>query len=421
MKLSRPRSITKKIKKRLTSNSLLFIDELNNKLVRGWATSKSSSSISVVIEISSSKEQVCVVANVFRPDVRRSGQHSTGLCGFALDISSWADKKVTVRILGEYEESKLREFAPSFFIHIPKTAGTSFKRAAEKYFGSDGIVKNYGSKSPETTPWVKDVVLDEKDFPLLYSNLKEKGIGLYTGHINAFPAANVFKIQNIITFVRNPSEQVISHYNHYSRWYEYTKSIKEFVQTPGFKNLQSRHLKGLPIQLVGFIGVTEQYSKSVDLFNKYSGWNLKIREDNVNEKKAIASAEHSIEKLISTENLDDFRLYACVKKLLEERHALEILNKEWCYSFIDRMDEKHISGIAYMAKTENYVVILILEKDKLLKRCISNELRPGLLRLGIPNKGFVGFSFALPSNVDLSEISVVVEATGQVLQRKFEL
>lgn len=415
------RSITKKIKKTLGSSSLLFVDELNGEFIRGWAASKSNTSSSVVIEICSSKEKICVVADVYRPDVRRSGQHSTGFCGFDFDLSSWADKNVAVRVLGECKAPKLSSFTPSFFIHIPKTAGTSFKRAAEKYFGNDGIVRNYGAKSPETTPWVKEVVLNDKNFPLLYNKLSNDGIGLYTGHVNAFPAANVFKIQNIITFVRNPTAQVISHFNHYSRWYDYSKSVEEFISSPGFKNLQSRHLKGLPIQLVGFIGVTEQYSKSIDLFNVYSGWNLVTREDNANEKKNITSVEPSVEELIALKNSDDFRLYSCVQSLLEERCALDAQKKEWCYSFVDRVDEKYISGVAYMANSESSVLILIYEKDKLLGSCLSNELRPGLLRLGIPNKGFIGFSFALPAGIDLSGVSAVVEATGQILQRKFEL
>lgn len=415
------RSIANKIKKTISSNSSLYIDELNHDLIRGWAALKNSADSSVVIEISSSSEKRCVIANEYRPDVRRSGRHSTGLCGFSFDISSWADKNVDVRILGECASSGVGRFSPTFFIHIPKTAGTSFKRASEKYFGADGVVKNYGAKSPETTPWVKDVVLNDKNFPLLYDNLSKDGIGLYTGHVNAFPAANVFNIQNIVTFIRNPKEQVVSHFNHYSRWYKYKKSISDFAVTPGFKNLQSRHLKGLPLQLMGFVGITEHYSESIDLFNVYSGWNLEAREDNANEKKNITTVDNSIGKLISAENITDFHLYECGKRLFEERYAMEAQNKEWCYSFIDRLDEKRVTGIAYMAKSKGDVSILIYEKDTLLGRCVSNELRPGLLQFGVPNKGFIGFSFTLPSEIDLDEVVVIVEATGQILQEKFEL
>jgi hypothetical protein len=414
------RSITKIIRKRITSNSSIHIDELNNNLIRGWVSLKSNTSSSIVIEIYSSNEKKCIIANEYRPDVRRTGSHCTGFCGFTFDISSWADKDVAVRILGECSTPSMKSFTPSFFIHIPKTAGTSFKRASEKYFGADGVVKNYGAKSSETTAWVKDVVLNDKNYPLLYDNLSRNGIGLYTGHVHALPTANIFQIQNIITFLRNPLEQVISHFNHFSRWYEYKKNISEFVITPGFKNLQSRHLNGLPIQLVGFIGITEKYSVSIDLLNTYYGWDFEAREDNANEKKNITSVEKSINDLVDLENADDFRLYACVDKLFEERRALNALDKEWCYSFIDQLDEKHVSGVAYMAKSVSNVSVLIFEKDKQLGCCVANELRLGLIRFGVPNKGFIGFSFILPKSIDLSEILVVVETTGQVLQNRYD-
>lgn len=415
------RSISKKIKKSLISDSLLYVDEVNDHFIRGWAASKSCASNSVVIEIRSSVECVCIVANQFRADVRRSGQHSTGFCGFKFDLSTWEDKAAEVRVLGECEQTESADFNTSFFIHIPKTAGTSFKRAAEKYFGIDGVVRNYGAKSPETTPWVKDVILKDNNYPLLYEKVTKAGVGLYTGHVNAFPTANVFRIQDIITFIRDPYEQVISHFNHYSRWYGYEKSVEEFVVNPGFKNLQSRHLKGLPIQLVGFIGITEQYSESISLFNKYSGWNLKAREDNTNDKKNVSSVDDSLKKLIASKNENDIRLYTYVVKLFEERIALESKNKEWCYSFIDRFDEQCVSGVAYMANEEGCVSLLISAQGMPLGRCVANELRPGLLRFGVPNKGFVGFSFVLPSGIGPDDISVAVESTGQKIQRKINL
>ena len=41
---------------------------------------------------------------------------------------------------------------PLFFIHISKTAGSSFRVAAERYFGKEHVFYDYGPKANETNP-----------------------------------------------------------------------------------------------------------------------------------------------------------------------------------------------------------------------------------------------------------------------------
>ncbi len=48
-----------------------------------------------------------------------------------------------------------------FFVHIPKTAGTSFRLGAESYFGRERIVYDYGKGSPASTPVVVDTLYAE--------------------------------------------------------------------------------------------------------------------------------------------------------------------------------------------------------------------------------------------------------------------
>ena len=37
------------------------------------------------------------------------------------------------------------------FVHIPKTAGTSFRLGADQYFGEKMVCRDYGPKAPETS------------------------------------------------------------------------------------------------------------------------------------------------------------------------------------------------------------------------------------------------------------------------------
>jgi len=412
-------NIPKKLKRIVAVNKTLHVDVNDDRMVKGWAASNADRSLSVVVSIMSSSDSVSIVANQHRPDVRRVGLHSTGLCGFQYDISSWADKKTTVAIIATVSSSDIADFSPAFFVHIPKTAGTSFKRAAQDYFGKEGIVRNYGLKSIETTPWVKDVVLLDKNIPMLYRRLKQEGIGLYTGHLVSLPTANVFPIKDIVTFMRQPMAQVLSHYHHYARWYDYGKSIEDFIKNPGFKNLQTRYLKGMPLQLIGFVGLTEKYTESVKLYNSFMGFNLEVREDNINSHHSADEISIELSSLIAEHNKEDNRLYDLAASLLDDRLKLVNSGKEWCFSFIDNLDEKAVTGVAYVQSSDKPVSLVIKNNDLAIGRCVANGSRSGLVQFGVPNNGFIGFSFSLPENINSKDISVEVELTGQVLQRKF--
>jgi hypothetical protein len=413
------KSISDKVKGSVVVNKTLNIDVNDDCMVKGWAASNSDRSLSVLISIVSSTDSISIVANQHRPDVRRVGLHKTGLCGFQYDISAWVDKKVTVSIVNVINNDKEVDFAPSFFLHIPKTAGTSFKRAAQEYFGKEGVVRNYGKESIETTPWVNKVVLENKDFPTLYRRLKQEGIGLYTGHLTAQPTANVFPIKNIVTFMRRPMAQVLSHYHHYVRWYNYENTIENFVKNPGFKNLQARYLKGLPLQLVGFIGLTEEYAESINLYNSFTGFNLEVREDNINSHNSAAAIPNKLSLLIAEHNKLDNVLYDQAVSLLNERSRLVKSGKDWCFSFIDRLDESEVAGVAFMQSDDKPVNLVIKHKRKVIGHCVANDFRPGLVQFNVPNKGFIGFSFSLPAKFNHRNISVEIQSTGQVLQRKF--
>lgn len=405
-------------KKLSIANKTLHIDVNDERVIKGWAASNADLSLSVVVSITSSSDSVSIVANQHRPDVRRAGLHNTGFCGFQYDISNWADKEATVTVISVVNSRDVVDFSPVFFVHIPKTAGTSFKCAAQDYFGTEGIVRNYGLNSSETTPWIKDVVLLDKNIPKLYQRIKQEGIGLYTGHIAALPTANVFPIKDIVTFMRQPMVQVLSHYHHYVRWYGYEKPIEDFIKNPGFKNLQTRYLKGMPLQLIGFVGLTEKYTESVKLYNSYKGFNLEVREDNINSHHSADEISSELTSLIAEHNKADNRIYDLAAALLNDRLRLVHSGQEWCFCFIDNLDNKIVTGVAYMQLSNEPVSLVIKSNGLDIGHCIANCSRPGLVQFGVPNNGFIGFSFAIPETVNSNDISVEVESTGQVLQRK---
>ncbi len=408
----------KKLKNIIVKKILPFryeLDESTETLVRGWAKSNNNSTCSVIVKLSSRSNSSIIVADQYRADVRRVGQHATGFCGFNVDVSSWGNKKIAVTVLGELDNKITTDFDPVFFSHIPKTAGTSFKKAAQEYFGVNGVARNYGKKSVETTPWIKDVLLDNQDVSDFYNQLCKEGVALYMGHTHLMPAANVFKAVNLVTFLRNPVSQVLSHYNHYCRWYEYKKPVTEFVRNAGFKNLQSRFLKGVPLQFIGLVGITEKYDESIVLYNDLTQHNLKSRVDNVNDKKSLTSIDSELKDLIKLENNADLELYNWAEKVFDYRLSMLKDNKPWCFGFIDKQEKGVIAGVAYWGGSEDQIEVVAYLRNKEIARGQANQIRPGLVRFGVPNKGFIGFVLSFSEDVNIQDILVRVSTTGQLL------
>ena len=100
--------------------------------------------------------------------------------------------------------------------------------------------------------------------------------------------------------------------------------------------------------------------------------------------------------MIAEHNQEDDILYDQVVSLLNERLQLARSGKDWCFSFIDRLDDNIVAGVAYMALDDKPVTLVIKNNGGVIGRCTANGCRPGLMQFGVPNNGFIGFSFALP-------------------------
>ena len=68
------------------------------------------------------------------------------------------------------------------FVHIPKTAGTSFRIAAQEYFGKKNTFYDYSSKSDETSKEIIDTVYSAKDPYKFYSMLSKHEHSFLSGH-----------------------------------------------------------------------------------------------------------------------------------------------------------------------------------------------------------------------------------------------
>jgi hypothetical protein len=116
---------------------------------------------------------------------------------------------------------------------------------------------------------------------------------------------------------------------------------------------------------------------------------------------------------------EDKILYDQTMSLLNKRSRLAKTWQNWCFSFIDRLDESAVTEVAYMQSENEPVSLVIKHKGVVIDRCVAYGFRSGLVQFGVPNKGFVGFSLLLLARLDHRNILAEVESTGQISQRKY--
>jgi len=307
------------------------------------------------------------------------------------------------------------------FLHIPKTAGSSFRKAAETYFNIQNTYYDYGIKSTETHP---------KILELDYQNQDRFAAGTYimnhaqflSGHINFHKYAPFFMAKNIITFLREPSQQIRSHFEHYARHHNYKETFESFIQDKRFCNLQSRLLRGLPTNAYGFIGITEEYNTSIELINTYYKIDIKALSLNKNEFKKIDQYQFTDAELslIKQHNQDDIKLYMEAyeiflkqKKSIQEQKALPRFG---LLPLPPKQRLQKINGWLTTYESSEAEELEVHINKTAIANTTANEYRPWANEHNINRAGFIGFTYNFPKNIKHGDlIELVYKSTQEIL------
>ncbi|MCG5513991.1 sulfotransferase family 2 domain-containing protein [Ectothiorhodospira shaposhnikovii] len=285
---------------------------------------------------------------------------------------------------------------PYFFVHVPKTAGTSFRLGLEQAVGKERVFYDYGAKSPHTSGQVSELIYQDADFWHFFQSIQsDESPVVIAGHVPVLRFVAGCGVANTMLFLRHPLQRLMSEYQHFVRNNGYEKPFKVFYEGAHNQNRQSKMLHGAPLEAIGLLGITERYGETLEILRSRFGLEIPVREDNqgrngLGERHVFEGRDESRCRYL---NAHDLELYDYALALFDQRRELFMAGKPYVHGKLVRADEQRIAGWAWWGDDSHVPVkVQILINGQVERELSATEFRSELCRLTPPRGGYVGFS-----------------------------
>jgi Sulfotransferase family len=231
-----------------------------------------------------------------------------------------------------------RDFGPLFlFVHIPKTAGSSFRLSLIKELTPEYNISIDKDRGLKTRDEAFGTAVDH-----FLERAKAETFRFASGHLKMPEVVHIRRSLsrevNLITMLRDPVERVISEFRYQStpahpQWREFTRSFprfEDFIEHPRARNKMIRHLslRGESTDAVidrvdaefALVGIVESYARSLQLCSAIVGRTLP---HDVKERVTAPTSQNSIDlsntvrARVRELNAADHRLWVHFKDKLE--------------------------------------------------------------------------------------------------------
>ncbi len=164
-------------------------------------------------------------------------------------------------------------------VHIPKTGGTTFVEVLRKC-AEEVLYLDYGLEPLAPTALFRRGKLITVPFESIINDLELfPGRSVIHGHFPAKKYSDPFPNAVYVTWLRDPVERVLSNYLYWQRsdipgdrrWEQVTAqnmSLEQYAQLDFARDLQEAFLSPLTVEEFDFIGITEEYDRSLELFRR---------------------------------------------------------------------------------------------------------------------------------------------------------
>lgn len=203
-------------------------------------------------------------------------------------------------------------------IHIPKSAGTSFRLILQSVYGEDVVRRlDIGAAGEVIRLDKQRTSLDQLPKQLRVAH----GHFTYSDYCTFFGEPDV----PVITWLRHPVERLISQYyflrqqyldqvihtnNSINTFHRLCRTLKEFAELPRHVNLQSRYLEGAKLEEFAFVGIVEDFENELVRLSKILNWDVpEIVHANKTRKMMKEQVEPDLYQYLLELNSKDMELY----------------------------------------------------------------------------------------------------------------
>jgi len=211
-------------------------------------------------------------------------------------------------------------------VHLPKTAGLAFREVLEDLFGAGFLYLG------------PSVVRQLRRDPDRLSSLLEPHHRCVHGHLDPRMFLERFPDCELVAWVRDPVERVVSQYQYWRRapppsqknpWvFADVPSLLEFAERPEARNRQAEMLRGVDLDRMTFVGLQEHFEQHVqDFLLRFGRQEAGVPRLNSNPARRIGNRYRlapGLREILRQWNAEDQELYDRAREAIRAEGRLPV-------------------------------------------------------------------------------------------------